>query len=103
MSAVVAKPITIAVGSDTRVSGLLQVPPGARAGYVLAHGAGAGMTHPFMTAVAAELARARHRHASLPVSLYGAPQPAAGPAGGGAGDGPRRGGGGATGAAGSFR
>jgi uncharacterized protein len=55
--AVVAEPITIAVGSDTRVSGLLQVPPGARTGYVLAHGAGAGMTHPFMTTVAAELAR----------------------------------------------
>ncbi len=56
MSAVVVKPITIAVGNDTRVSGLLQVPPGARAGYVLAHGAGAGMTHPFMTAIAAGLA-----------------------------------------------
>ncbi len=57
MPAVVAEPITIAVGSDTRVSGLLQVPPGARAGYVVAHGAGAGMTHPFMTAVATELAQ----------------------------------------------
>jgi len=59
VSAVVAKPITIAVGGDTRVSGLIQVPPRARAGYVLAHGAGAGMTHPFMTAVAAELAQRR--------------------------------------------
>lgn len=56
MSAVIAKPITIAIGSDTQVSGLLQAPPGARAGYVLAHGAGAGMTHPFMAAVAADLA-----------------------------------------------
>jgi hypothetical protein len=34
------------------VSGLLQAPPNARAGYVLAHGAGAGMAHPFMASVA---------------------------------------------------
>src|SRR5207253_3698061 len=39
-----------------RVSGLLQAPPAARACYVLAHGAGAGMTHPFMTAIANGLA-----------------------------------------------
>jgi predicted alpha/beta-hydrolase family hydrolase len=38
------------------VSGLLQVPRGARACYVLAHGAGAGMAHPFMAAIAAGLA-----------------------------------------------
>lgn len=34
------------------VSGLLQVPRDAAACLVLAHGAGAGMTHPFMAAVA---------------------------------------------------
>jgi uncharacterized protein len=51
-----AQPITITVDADTRVTGLLQVPARARAVYVLAHGAGAGMTHPFMAAVAAELA-----------------------------------------------
>jgi hypothetical protein len=39
-----------------RVSALLQRPRGARACYVLAHGAGAGMTHAFMQAVAAGLA-----------------------------------------------
>jgi len=39
-----------------RVSGLLQAPPDARACYVLAHGAGAGMTHPFMAAIADGLA-----------------------------------------------
>src|SRR5207247_7010084 len=39
-----------------RVSGLLQNPARARACYVLAHGAGAGMNHPFLVAVAAELA-----------------------------------------------
>ena len=31
---------------------LLDRPPAARAGYVLAHGAGAGMAHPFLAAVA---------------------------------------------------
>lgn len=51
-----AKPITIAVPDHGRVSGLLTAPPKARACYVLAHGAGAGMAHPFMAAVAAELA-----------------------------------------------
>src|SRR5262249_4562750 len=51
-----AKPVIIAVGDTTRVSGLLLVPRRARACYVLAHGAGAGMRHPFMAAVASELA-----------------------------------------------
>jgi len=49
------KRVGIAVGESHRVSGLLQAPPRARACYVLAHGAGAGMEHPFMAAVAAEL------------------------------------------------
>jgi predicted alpha/beta-hydrolase family hydrolase len=44
------------VNDVQRVSGLLQVPPDARACYVLAHGAGAGMTHPFMAAIADGLA-----------------------------------------------
>jgi hypothetical protein len=35
---------------------LLEAPAGARACYVLAHGAGAGMNHPFMSAVAKGLA-----------------------------------------------
>ena len=38
------------------MSGLLQLPPGARICYVLAHGAGAGMSHPFMADVADGLA-----------------------------------------------
>jgi uncharacterized protein len=50
-----AKPITLAGEDGVCVSGLLQIPPNARAGYVLAHGAGAGMTHAFLAAVAAEL------------------------------------------------
>ena len=47
--------VTITVGENIRVSALSLVPPKASACYVLAHGAGAGMTHPFLTAVAAEL------------------------------------------------
>jgi uncharacterized protein len=55
MSTSEAQPLTIAVDAAIRVSGLLQAPSRARAMYVLAHGAGAGMTHPFMAIVAAEL------------------------------------------------
>ena len=44
--------LDIEVEADLRVSGLLQVPVHARACYVLAHGAGAGMAHPFIAAVA---------------------------------------------------
>jgi uncharacterized protein len=57
VSSAVSKPISIAVNDAVRVSGLLQTPRQARACYVLAHGAGAGMNHPFMVAVAAGLAR----------------------------------------------
>ncbi|MEO8752527.1 MAG: alpha/beta family hydrolase, partial [Casimicrobiaceae bacterium] len=51
-----AQPVTIAVGASENVSGLLQAPPMARACYVMAHGAGAGMAHPFMASVASDLA-----------------------------------------------
>ena len=50
-----AEAVTIAVDEAVRVSGLLQAPARARACYVLAHGAGAGMAHPFMSAVATGL------------------------------------------------
>jgi len=50
-----AGPVTIAVDDGVHVSGLLQGPARARACYVLAHGAGAGMAHPLMAAVAAAL------------------------------------------------
>ena len=56
MTTTSAQSLTITVDKTRRVSGLMQVPPRAKACYVLAHGAGAGMTHPFMAAVAAELA-----------------------------------------------
>jgi uncharacterized protein len=49
-------PITVQVDDRTQVSGLLQVPSKTSACFVLAHGAGAGMTHPFMAEFAAGLA-----------------------------------------------
>jgi uncharacterized protein len=57
VSSTVAKPISISVTDAIRVSGLLQTSARTRACYVFAHGAGAGMDHPFMVAVAAELVR----------------------------------------------
>lgn len=48
--------VSFAVEGGGRVSGLLEVPASARACYVLAHGAGAGMRHPFMEALAQGLA-----------------------------------------------
>jgi hypothetical protein len=50
------QPVTIAVDDTQHVSGLLQAPRAARACYVMAHGAGAGMTHPFMALLANDLA-----------------------------------------------
>src|SRR5690348_3058470 len=50
-----ATPLTLAEDA-IRVSALLHAPPDAIACYVLAHGAGAGMAHPFMQAVADGLA-----------------------------------------------
>ena len=51
-----AEPVTVAVDTAHTVSALSWVPPRARACYLLAHGAGVGMAHPFMHAVAAGLA-----------------------------------------------
>ena len=48
--------LRIAVNPRDSVSALLRVPAEARAALVLAHGAGAGMEHPFMEALAEELA-----------------------------------------------
>jgi hypothetical protein len=56
MSVATDKHLTISGESGVRVSGILTMPPGAQACYVFAHGAGAGMTHPFMAAVAEGLA-----------------------------------------------
>ncbi|MDR3536628.1 MAG: alpha/beta hydrolase [Acetobacteraceae bacterium] len=48
--------VRIAVEGKHTVSGLLLMPASARACLVLAHGAGASMTHPFMAAIAEGLA-----------------------------------------------
>jgi len=56
MASTTPLPVTIAVDETQQVSALLQAPHDARACYVFAHGAGAGMTHPFMSAIADELA-----------------------------------------------
>ena len=50
------RPVTINIDDGRRVSGLLQAPKSAHICYVLAHGAGAGMAHPFMATVADGLA-----------------------------------------------
>jgi uncharacterized protein len=47
--------LTLTLASGEEVTGRWLAPPGARACYVLAHGAGAGMEHPFMRAVAVQL------------------------------------------------
>jgi predicted alpha/beta-hydrolase family hydrolase len=52
---VTAEPVTIKVDEKHTVSALLQRPDSAAACIILAHGAGAGMTHRFMTAVAGGL------------------------------------------------
>jgi predicted alpha/beta-hydrolase family hydrolase len=51
-----AQELKFAVGSKEHVSALLTRPQDARACYVLAHGAGAGMRHASMEAIAAGLA-----------------------------------------------
>jgi predicted alpha/beta-hydrolase family hydrolase len=48
--------LSIEIGNHGNVSALLAVPPKADACFVFAHGAGAGMAHPFMAEVAAGLA-----------------------------------------------
>jgi predicted alpha/beta-hydrolase family hydrolase len=48
--------LTIPLPSGGSTSGLLQVPANAEACYVFAHGAGAGMNHAFMAAIAQGLA-----------------------------------------------
>jgi len=51
-----AKEFAFNVDDERRVSELLVRPKGARALFVVAHGAGAGMTHPFMSGMAEALA-----------------------------------------------
>jgi uncharacterized protein len=55
MSAISPQQLEIAIAKSGSVSGLLTRPAQARACFVFAHGAGAGMTHPFMETFAAGL------------------------------------------------
>lgn len=48
--------VAIYIDNETPVSGLWRAPANARAAYVFAHGAGAGMAHTSMTAIAEGLA-----------------------------------------------
>jgi len=52
----VPQPVAFAVDAEHRVTGILLAPASARAGYVLAHGAGAGMRQKFLEATALGLA-----------------------------------------------
>jgi predicted alpha/beta-hydrolase family hydrolase len=51
------EPLSVDVPGSGPVSALCMTPSAARAGYVFAHGAGAGMDHPFMSALCDELAQ----------------------------------------------
>jgi predicted alpha/beta-hydrolase family hydrolase len=55
LNAVSAQQLRIETADGSSVSALVLRPPQARACYVLAHGAGAGMSHPSMEAIAAGL------------------------------------------------
>jgi uncharacterized protein len=52
-----AESVTIRVSESTTVSGLLDLPAAARACFVFAHGAGAGMHHASMASVAGDLSQ----------------------------------------------
>lgn len=54
-----AIPLTIPLARGVATSGLLDAPAGADACFVFAHGAGAGMNHAFMAAMASGLAERR--------------------------------------------
>ena len=55
MKAPTPQKLKIEIADASPVSALLTLPPQARSCFVLAHGAGAGMTHPFMERVATGL------------------------------------------------
>jgi predicted alpha/beta-hydrolase family hydrolase len=51
----IGEQLTLEVDAGPKVSARFELPANARACYVFAHGAGAGMDHPFMIAAACEL------------------------------------------------
>ena len=73
MGSVTPEPVIITIDGDRQVSALLQAPAAARACYVFAHGAGAGMAHPFMVSIADGLAQ-RGVATLRSVPLHGARQ-----------------------------
>jgi hypothetical protein len=52
-----SKSVTIDLGGARRVSGILTAAPQSQACFVVAHGAGAGMQHPFMAKLATDLGK----------------------------------------------
>lgn len=54
-----SEPLSVDVPGSGSVSALCMTPPDAIAGYVFAHGAGAGMAQPFMASLAEALAQRR--------------------------------------------
>ena len=75
-----SEPVTITLDDANSVSGILKSPPEAKACFVFAHGAGAGMTHPFMAAHRERTCGTRHRDLALSVSLHGKGKQASRPA-----------------------
>lgn len=71
VSSSITKPIKITASDAVCVSGLLQNPPDARACYVLAHGAGAGMDQSLHGGRRRRTRPAWHRYFALPISLHG--------------------------------
>ena len=59
MASAYSQSMEIIVDDATRVSGILIAPPESEACFVIAHGAGAGMRHPFMAKLANDLAEFR--------------------------------------------
>ena len=90
-----ASAAALTIDGATRVSALLHAPPNARACCVLAHGAGAGMTHPSWRRSRPGFPSAASRRCAISFPTWKR-QEAAGSAGAGAGDRARRGGRGGT-------
>ena len=59
MASAYSQSMEIIVDDATRVSGILIAPRESEACFVIAHGAGAGMRHPFMAKLANDLAELR--------------------------------------------
>ena len=81
MNVVSPQKLKLSVDGADAVSALLLLPPSARACFVFAHGAGAGMSHEFMERVAAGLGDRGIATLRYQFPVHGKGQPAAGSAG----------------------